>query len=379
MMLTRCPACQTVFRLGEDQLRARRGAVRCGHCFHPFNAPENEVGGESAPPAPAARPTPAAAAPSAPPLAPATPSPRPQAQGFDALDFGMLDDLPAADPEPPAAVVSSPPASPRPAWSPPPAAPLPPPDVIRSTRRPVPPTAAREAFDDDDALPTAEFSQTTLPAAPSASRPPAPEPGGDATTGEETGNEARIPVAEVRPAHVRLEPRNLDERYGRDRSTSSPLLRLLGGMAAGLLCGSLAVQAIYLFRMEIARDLPGLRPLLVAACAEVGCEVPLPHAIDLIAVEASELQSEPGRPGSYLLHVTVNNQADHVQAWPHMELTLTDGGDTPLARRVLTPAQWAGTAADAEAISAHQVVAAHIPFRSSTTTPTGYRVIVFYP
>ena len=43
MMLTRCPACQTVFRLRPEQLHARGGEVRCGHCFHPFNALENTV------------------------------------------------------------------------------------------------------------------------------------------------------------------------------------------------------------------------------------------------------------------------------------------------------------------------------------------------
>ena len=43
MMITRCPACQTVFRLRREQLHARGGEVRCGHCFHPFNALEHTV------------------------------------------------------------------------------------------------------------------------------------------------------------------------------------------------------------------------------------------------------------------------------------------------------------------------------------------------
>ncbi|MDR1227628.1 MAG: zinc-ribbon domain-containing protein [Azoarcus sp.] len=37
-MLTRCPSCQTVFRLTSEQLLARQGRVRCGSCLHPFNA-----------------------------------------------------------------------------------------------------------------------------------------------------------------------------------------------------------------------------------------------------------------------------------------------------------------------------------------------------
>ncbi|QID17012.1 hypothetical protein G3580_04765 [Nitrogeniibacter mangrovi] len=38
MMRTRCPACQTVFRITSEQLRIRQGKVRCGHCRHVFNA-----------------------------------------------------------------------------------------------------------------------------------------------------------------------------------------------------------------------------------------------------------------------------------------------------------------------------------------------------
>lgn len=387
MMLTRCPACQTVFRLGEDQLRARAGAVRCGHCFHPFDAAENEVaaaapasgpkGAAAQPEAPGAQadariaadaPTPARAGPT--PAAAAAAAPEDEAgrarERSGALDFDLLEDLPdrshgSAPAAPPAAA--------------------PAPEVIRSMRRPAPPAAAIDDFPEPRSDAGAALGAGSLPAAFGAGQPPglALDPAAEDVDADEAGSATRTPVGEVRPAHVRLEPRSLDARYGAGKSPPGPLRRLFAGIAAGLLCSLLAAQAAYLFRMEIARDLPGLRPLLVRACAELGCEVPLPRDIALIAVEASELQSEPGRPGSYLLRVTVNNQADHVQAWPHLELTLTDGGDAPLARRVLAPAQWAAEAGAAEALAAHQVVAAHIPFRSSAPTPTGYRVHVFYP
>ena len=37
-MLTRCPACETHFRVTAEQLKARSGKVRCGECQHVFNA-----------------------------------------------------------------------------------------------------------------------------------------------------------------------------------------------------------------------------------------------------------------------------------------------------------------------------------------------------
>ena len=40
MMLTRCPTCGTAFRVTPEQLKARAGKVRCGHCNGVFNALE---------------------------------------------------------------------------------------------------------------------------------------------------------------------------------------------------------------------------------------------------------------------------------------------------------------------------------------------------
>ena len=37
-MRTRCPDCQTIFRVTPEQLKARAGKVRCGHCQSVFNA-----------------------------------------------------------------------------------------------------------------------------------------------------------------------------------------------------------------------------------------------------------------------------------------------------------------------------------------------------
>lgn len=42
-MLTRCPGCATVFRIGLEQLRARHGKVRCGECSEVFNALDSLV------------------------------------------------------------------------------------------------------------------------------------------------------------------------------------------------------------------------------------------------------------------------------------------------------------------------------------------------
>ena len=42
-LAARCPACGTVFRVVQDQLRVSEGWVRCGRCAEVFNAIETLV------------------------------------------------------------------------------------------------------------------------------------------------------------------------------------------------------------------------------------------------------------------------------------------------------------------------------------------------
>ncbi|RQR80602.1 DUF3426 domain-containing protein [Burkholderia sp. Bp9012] len=53
LLATRCPHCETVFRLQQEQLSLHDGLVRCGHCHQVFNASQSLV------PEPARQPEPA--------------------------------------------------------------------------------------------------------------------------------------------------------------------------------------------------------------------------------------------------------------------------------------------------------------------------------
>lgn len=413
MMLTRCPACQTVFRLHPDQLHARNGEVRCGHCFNPFNALQHQVGtpedartdADHHPQPPAGifrEPTIAVAA--------ATLHPPAASNASDALDF-ELPEFPPFDavPEPQTAppigaetrntmtarpsaeglVSTSAASAPREEMLPEPFGALDDkttrdasetpaeatalPEVIRSGRR--------AGFDADEAGPASALEQPqSAEATPAPETPSTAEPADEAipTLWANAADSAGSPEAKSAEArHVNLD--HLDATYGRPRRKSSPLLRTLGGMAVGLLTGTLAVQSIYLFRTEIARELPGLRPALEAACASVHCEVPLPRDIALIGIETSDLQSEPGHPGRYVLHSSVRNRADYPQAWPHLELTLTDATETPVSRRTLPPSEWVPSAQLGPNFGARTTIPVRLPFDLAGASPTGYRVYIFFP
>lgn len=381
MMLTRCPACQTVFRLRPEQLHARGGEVRCGHCFHPFNALEHRITVANDAPSPAA---PSPAAPPRPPrpdplldfdlpeLAPAPPV-RAPAPTPDADDDWLLSGAPGRTvPSPQIRAQEHPEAAFRSEFearleaalaaadeTPEPARSFP--EVMRSGRR-APPAADPSAagpFPDDPA--TAPAEPVAPPAAPVARRAPA-------------DHDDDLPPPATAPDLARL-----DATYGKPHKAAHPFLRALAVLVALALGALLAVQGGYLYRMEIARALPGLRPLLSEACARAGCTVPYPRDAESIAIEASDLQAEPGRPGHYLLQATLNNRAAYPQRWPHLELTLTDAGDNPLSRRVLSPADWLPAAQALPAFAARHAIELRIPFAAPGVAPTGYRIYAFYP
>jgi predicted Zn finger-like uncharacterized protein len=86
-LYTRCPGCQTVFRVTTRELQASNGRVRCGQCQDVFDAfasltanePEHEAPEAARPPAGPVPPTTAAGAgrPAPQPSMPAAPAPRP--------------------------------------------------------------------------------------------------------------------------------------------------------------------------------------------------------------------------------------------------------------------------------------------------------------
>ena len=53
-LITRCPACGTMFKVVADQLKVSQGWVRCGHCVEVFDASKQLLPRETAPLAPVA-------------------------------------------------------------------------------------------------------------------------------------------------------------------------------------------------------------------------------------------------------------------------------------------------------------------------------------
>ena len=100
-MVTQCPHCTTAFNVTPDQLFARDGRVRCGHCTQVFDGLVNLTSLEALQ---AGVPPPLAeahdAASNAAVRAQANPAPAPASHGFSPINWPMLPDVPAV-PVPP--------------------------------------------------------------------------------------------------------------------------------------------------------------------------------------------------------------------------------------------------------------------------------------
>lgn len=359
-MLTRCPACQTVFRVSPEQLAARGGRVRCGHCLNAFNAAHNEVGEHAAQASAEPPETPAAAEENAPDFEPT---------------IGLRDEAEPAEPPDESEPAESPEAADLPA-------------VFHTRDRPAEPLGPRDLADEwaaaqaDAALgwvtPEAEFSPPEAAPAPADAPKAGPaEAGGEAvplgvlSRRAAAEDEAEGPGPAAAPISRALPPQPAP-------APAAERHRALG-IAVGGLAMALAVQGLFLLRQPLTRAVPALREPVAALCERLGCDLPLPREAGEISIETSDLHPEPGGRGDFVLHATLKNRAGYPQAYPHVELSLTDAADKAVVRRVFSPAEWAPDRPPEAAFAAESTAAVALPFNAAGVAAVGYRVYAFYP
>ncbi len=152
---------------------------------------------------------------------------------------------------------------------------------------------------------------------------------------------------------------------------------LLGALLSLLI---LLAQVAYHFRSTMTVLFPETKPYAAALCARLGCELPLPRRIELMSIEASDLQADTTNPNVMVLSATLKNRAAFNQQHPLLELTLTDAQDQPVVRRVLAAQDYLGRAANVQAgFAANTEIAIKVFIEGSQVKATGYRLYLFYP
>lgn len=274
MMITRCPACATAFRITPEQLKVMHGKVRCGQCQHVFNALDTLLDAVAEPVAP---------------IEPIEPQP----------EFIFMAE--------PAAVIP-------------------------------------EQFIENPVPSTEVVAESNWQA-------------------QET---------EALPHEASAE--------------TSPFRTWTWSLAASLAFLLLLLQAILQFRVELSVLAPQAKPALQALCKPLGCDLPLPRKADLIGIESSDLNPDQKNKDQLVLSATLKNRAPFVQAYPHLELTLTDTADRPLLRKVLSPSDYlpkgiaisSGFLANGE-VAVNLTLIHDNPVNAAAALAAGYRLYLFYP
>ncbi|WP_435012921.1 DUF3426 domain-containing protein [Xanthomonas arboricola] len=169
-----------------------------------------------------------------------------------------------------------------------------------------------------------------------------PAPGTDPEVDAEPGGNDADAADAAAPAQFQPLPAQAAPAFAR-RGLSRPRLRASGRQWALLLglVGLLALQIVIADRAQLAAD-ARWRPLVSAACAVARCTLPAwrePGALTLLNREVRPL---PGVPGVLQIQASFRNEARWAQAWPWLQLSLSDADGRVIGTRVLAPQEYLG-------------------------------------
>ncbi|MFZ2971699.1 MAG: DUF3426 domain-containing protein [Ferribacterium limneticum] len=356
-MRTRCPVCTTVFRVTSEQLRLRAGKVRCGNCQAVFNAFDELVSEAHEP----LIETPVAEV--------AVPQDEPAFPESDASFEASEIEVPEIEPdvEPEAAVAD---------WAgdqPPETAEEPYVEPPEQFEQPV------DAAPEDIPPVDAEQSEALLAVEAEPIQAPLEEPLVESP--EESTQAAR--QAGLVAARELIDSGSFNrwsagtlasDGLGGFESESNHRAVWPFVLVVILLLVGLLGQLVYYFRTDIVLRFPGVVGLYELAAVDI----PLPRNAALVSIETSDLQSDNAR-GLFVLQATLKNRAGYAQAWPALELSLTDTNDAVVSRRVMFAADYLPPGTISDTFPANGEMAVKLWIEAKESGASGYRLYIFYP
>lgn len=171
-----------------------------------------------------------------------------------------------------------------------------------------------------------------------------------------------------------------DEGYAFDGALP-PKSSSIWGLISIFLLVVLMGQVVYLNRAEIAIFAPGVKPYLEQYCEIINCTIPLAQQVRLLSIESSDMQMGTAQSSSItMLTAIVRNKASFPQAFPSIELTLTDTQDQALASRIFTPGEYLKENNNPSvAIEPGKEISVTLYIDSGDLNTAGYRLFLLYP
>ena len=140
-----------------------------------------------------------------------------------------------------------------------------------------------------------------------------------------------------------------------------------------------ALQSIYFLRTKIAAEYPQFKPYLAQACSYLQCNIDLPKNVDLFSIDDSDMQESEQYEKVIDFSSLLINNANYIQAYPNIELTLTDTDDQPVVRRLIKPSEYLKTNANVAAgMASKDEVRVKLAINVSDLSVAGYRVLLAY-
>ncbi|MGI9047738.1 MAG: zinc-ribbon and DUF3426 domain-containing protein [Burkholderiales bacterium] len=140
-------------------------------------------------------------------------------------------------------------------------------------------------------------------------------------------------------------------------------------------------QIAFVFRSDLAARFPGLKPPLQQFCKVLGCSVPLPHDWETLTIESSDMKSlDSARPGRIELSASLRNRARYAVAYPALDLTLTNSRDEAIARRIFEPREYLPVRTGlAAGLPPNGDLDVKLTLDTGELNPSGYRLFMLYP
>jgi predicted Zn finger-like uncharacterized protein len=378
-LITRCPACGTMFKVVADQLKVSQGWVRCGHCAEVFDAATHLLPRESASLEPAGLET-AVLAPDADEQEDTLASPLQESAEAQALQH----------------LVSAPNSSLvelvllKPALSET--------DDARDSAADFDPASWKLVQHDgwQEQVQEVQSGWDNRPTAPGDLPPRLQELVHTATLDEAGLASPVVAQARVEDAESSDFDALSDVSFVREARRKALWTRPLVGRSLAalsvLLLALLALQWVIQQKDSLAARNPRVGPLLQTLCSALGCDIRPPRHIESLVIDSSSFNRLG--PDAYRLNFSLKNTAAAALEMPSLEVTLTDAQDQALVRRVLAPALFG---AGSVTLAAHSELAGAVTMKvsadgdlanaaslpsSASAAPlrvAGYRVLAFYP
>jgi predicted Zn finger-like uncharacterized protein len=373
--VTTCPSCQTQFLVSDEQLSQYNGKVRCGHCLSVFNAIDHMVVD----------------------VQPVTASHQEDVQHHQTEDVISQPEVAETTPLSNQTHMDA----------------TPPESVINTfDDHPAVDTAAENKLSDDDALVqhfTEAPQETVAPVINTDANDDKPvdaQPSKRADLLKELFEQANLPLEEVSATlpdreEIKIEPElgdlaqaEMDAQYQEDiakvnefeqkpeyqyyleerKTTSTALLALAGALVLAVI-----LQCVFFYRHTIAMEFPQTKPYFVSICQTLGCKIDLPKEIHLFSIDDSTIEEDASHQGVIRLSSTITNRAEFNQAFPNLEVTLTDTQDHPKLRRIFKPSEYLTKEFNLEVgIAAGDSISINMPLMADDLKPAGFRLLVSY-